>query len=210
VEIPSGWEMPAVMPMTVAGTPMTATLASFSRTETMGDPFAGPAQQAAGSPDAPLRAPLLPGGPFRPAPAGPPPGAPSRSRSVGRGFTDDVLLPHPGRERAPETDLAGVRPLLVEELARLRAAEPMPERDRRRYLADLASRLRVIVQMVGDHAELAALAADLATAERADRSLDDLWRRAIELLTTLTGGSSPSPGPSGPAGEGHRAFWKRS
>ncbi|GAA0358575.1 hypothetical protein GCM10009530_04780 [Microbispora corallina] len=210
VEIPSGWEMPAAVPMMVAGAPMMAKMASFSQAETGGDATAG-AESYGTSPDAPLQVPPGAGGPF----AAPPPSAPAapapRRRAVGRAFSVDALLPHPGRDRASETDLAGVRPLLAEELTRLRAAESLPERDRRRYLADLASRLRVVVQMLGDHADLAALAADLETAERSDRSLDDLWRRAVDLLERLTGGAGGAgPSGSGERDRGRRAFWKRS
>lgn len=106
--------------------------------------------------------------------------------------------------------------MLVEELRRLRDARALPKRDRLRYLADLASRLRVISQLVGGHEELSALAAELDQAERADADLHALWQRTVSLLESLTGdptsaGTRPENGKA--RGQGgspaRRSFWKR-
>ncbi|WP_169978661.1 VIT domain-containing protein [Microbispora sp. H10836] len=216
VEPPSGWEMPTAMPMMVAGAPMMARMAAFT---------AGPESAPGSAADRPVAAAPPPGAPPAPpyAAAPAPPRRAPRGFSAGgsRGFSPGGFLPHPGEGTAPVTDFEGIRPLLSEELAKLRQAESLPERERRRYLADLASRLRVVVQMAGGHADLAALADDLERAEWAEVSLGDLWRRAADLLTALTtgtgstppGSASPGSAPPGSASgakEGRRPFWKRS
>ncbi|WP_432932288.1 VIT domain-containing protein [Microbispora sp. CA-135349] len=213
VEPPSGWELPTTVPMMVAGAPMMARMAAFTT--------AGPETATGSAADRPIAAAPPPGAPPA-APAAPPyaavpapaPRRASRGFSVGgsRGASAGGFLPHPGEGTAPVTDFAGIRPLLAEELAKLGQAESLPERERRRYLADLASRLRVVVQMAGGHPELAALAGDLERAEWAEVSLDDLWRRTADLLTALAGGAGSAPGGKAAPGarEGRRPFWKRS
>ncbi|WP_182897281.1 VIT domain-containing protein [Microbispora sp. H10830] len=212
VEPPSGWEMPTAMPMMAAGAPMMAKMAAFTT--------AGPETPSGSSADRPIAAAPPPGAPPAVPPAPPYAAAPAPApRRASRGFSIGRFLPHPGAGTAPVTGFEGIRPLLAEELTKLVQAESLPERERRRYLADLASRLRVVAQMVGGHPDLAALAADLERAEWAEVSLDDLWRRAADLLTALTGSSgsasagstSPgSPGSAPGAEEGRRPFWKRS
>lgn len=200
VEPPSGWELPTAAPM-MAGAPMMARMAAFSPGPQAAAP-AWAADQAIGAVPPP---PAAPGASYGAQSA-----APARPRRAARGFSAGGFLPPHGAGRAPATDLDGVRPLLAEELARLGGAASLPEQERRRYLADLASRLRVIAQMVGDHPDLVALAAELERAEWADRSLDDLWRRAVDLLTALTDGPRPPARESAPGKEGRRPFWKRS
>ncbi|MFY9822741.1 MAG: VIT domain-containing protein, partial [Thermoanaerobaculia bacterium] len=56
--------------------------------------------------------------------------------------------------RGDETDPNEIRQLLAEELERLGEAGALPPRERRGYLADLASRLRVLAQMAGGHDQL--------------------------------------------------------
>ncbi|GAA4580658.1 hypothetical protein GCM10023194_09610 [Planotetraspora phitsanulokensis] len=234
VEMPSGWEEPVAAPLMATGAPMVK-LASFSRTESI----AWTADEALHLPESGA-VPPAPGAYTGPGMAGAPGGTvpPVGPASGGRGFSVGARPPLP-HGRAPETDLDGVRPLLSEELVRLRSAQALPEQDRRRYLADLASRLKVIDLMIGGHSELAALAAELETAERATASLDALWRRAVDVLTAITMGTgsasapelgspepsrpeperdpgSPEPGgtPSGSPGPDSRgtrrgAFWKR-
>ncbi|WP_259402624.1 VIT domain-containing protein [Microbispora sp. H10670] len=229
VEPPSGWEIPAAMPMMVAGAPMMARMASVTSSAeaapgTAADAPIG-AVSGAAAPSAPFAA--APRPPLSPAPP-PAPGAPGGGARPARGFSAGGFLSRRGSEPAALTDLDGVRPLLTEELTRLGQAESLPERERRRYLADLASRLRVVAQMVGSHPGLLALAADLDKAEWAESSLDDLWRRAVDLLTALVGGSGRGEHGGGHgegehgAGDGEgrhgsatererrRPFWKRS
>ncbi len=199
VELPSGWEMPVAAPMMAAPR---ARMASFASADTSADWMSfGQAEGA------------LPPGPGSgaPPPTAPAPMSPPRPGPAARpgGFGGGGRMPHPGRETVPATDLGGVLPLLAEELVRLRAAQELPERDRRRYLADLASRLRVIDQMAGGHVELSALAAELDHAERADADLDALWRRAVDLLARLTGDATSPDQRRGEPGS-RRPFWKRS
>jgi len=226
VEPPSGWEMPTAMPMIAPGAPMMARMAAFTT--------AAPEMPSGSAAEGPIAAAPPPGAPPAVPPAAPaaPPyaaaPAPARRRAS-RGFSIGRFLPHPGEGIAPATDFEGIRPLLAEELAKLGQAESLPEWERRRYLADLASRLRVLAQIAGGHPDLTALTADLERAEWAEVSLDDLWRRTVDLLTSLTGGSgTASTGPTSPgsatpgsafpgspgsapgAKESRRPFWKRS
>ncbi|WP_433497105.1 VIT domain-containing protein [Sphaerimonospora sp. CA-214678] len=173
VEPPSGWDMPMGAPTALGGVVRMAAAAPMA---------------AAPSAEAPIAFTAFPAAP-PPAPAGP-------GRRAGRGFSVGRGNEAPS---SPEADLDAVRPLLGEELTRLRAVETtLPERELRRYLSDLGSRLRVIAHLAGDHAELSALAEDLERAERPGTRPDDLLRRVIDVLTALT--NAP----------GRRAFWKRS
>nr|WP_225311300.1 VIT domain-containing protein [Microbispora cellulosiformans] len=224
VELPSGWEMPAAMPMMVAGAPMMAKMAAVTSSTADAPIGAAPGAPGAPPPSAPFAA--APPPPLSPAP---PPVGGERGGMGGkarlpRGLSAGGFLSRRGPAPAAMTNLDGVRPLLTEELARLGQAESLPEQERRRYLADLASRLRVVAQMVGDHPDLLALAADLDKAEWADSSLDDLWRRTADLLTALVGGPGEGGHGKGEHGTGHgegkhgaaaekegrRPFWKRS
>ena len=216
VEPPSGWEMPTAMPLMAAGAPMMAKMATFTTTGLQTPPGSAADRPVAAAPP-PGAAPAPP---FAAAPAPAP-------RRASRGFSIGRFLPHTGEGTAPVTDFDSIRPLLAEELTKLGQAESLPERERRRYLADLASRLRVVDQMVGGHPDLTVLAADLERAEWAEVSLDELWQRTTDLLTALTGGSasagstspaspgstspsSTSPGSASGAEKGRVAFWKRS
>lgn len=131
---------------------------------------------------------------FAAFPAAPPPAPGGPARRAGRGFSVARRAGAP-----PRADLDAVRPLLAEELARLRAVPgTLSERELRRYLSDLGSRLRVIAQLASGHAELSALAEELERAELPGTRPDELLRRVTDVLTALT--NAP----------GRRAFWKRS
>jgi hypothetical protein len=104
------------------------------------------------------------------------------------------------------------------EAARLRGAAGAPERERRTLLADLASRLDVLLRdrhldVTGAGAPLVELRALLdelrgdAALRVSAGELDRLWRRTQELLDRLAGGT-PTPPPPGP-GPRRREFWKR-
>ncbi|GAA0414603.1 hypothetical protein Acor_09500 [Acrocarpospora corrugata] len=207
VEQPSGWEMPT-MNMTAAASPRMQRV-SFAAD----DAFGGAAPGGPTPPPPPAQAPRMPAAPraaapFAMRPGGAPAPKPARRRADESAVPYPGMQPHPGRERAPQTSLDGVRALLGEELVRLRAAAGRPDQERRRYLADLASRLRVIDQMVGGHAELGALAAELEGAERAEADLARLWQRAADLLARLTGGQAGTPAPE-ESTRARRPFWKR-
>jgi Ca-activated chloride channel family protein len=93
-----------------------------------------------------------------------------------------------------------VRDIIGVEARRLRDAEGLPAADRRDMLADLASRLRVLlVGLTGpEHAELHALVALLT----ADGDVDTQWREARRVLDAYATARASTP-PS------RVAFWKR-
>ncbi|MEV6981373.1 VIT domain-containing protein [Sphaerisporangium sp. NPDC051017] len=201
VEMPSGWDMPApAMPMS-ASMPVAFTAAApaifNAESETLTPPGAAPAFGGA-APDVVAGAP--------PAPKAAPRPAAGRGRSFFRAPSPKMAPPPPIR-LSPDT----VRPQLAEELARLRAASPLPAPERLRYLADLGSRLSALVTYLGGEERLASLAADLTAAETTPGAdVDELWRRAITVLTELTGGDA-APGEPGGHGRASRpSFWKRS
>ncbi|GAA1019332.1 VIT domain-containing protein [Acrocarpospora pleiomorpha] len=214
VEQPSGWEMPMNMSAVAAAAPLRMEKASFALDEAFGGGGAGaPPPPPPPAPRMMRRtpAPDTPSQPFAQAPGAPPAPIPSPGpgvgpRAGGRSVAPGPMKPHPGRERQPSLD--SVRALLAEELVRLRAAAGRPDQERRRYLSDLASRLRVIDQMAGGHADLASLAAELEGAERADADLARLWQRAVDLLGRLTGGAADAPAPPDST-RARRPFWKR-
>ncbi|MFC4532207.1 VIT domain-containing protein [Sphaerisporangium dianthi] len=229
VEIPSGWEAPGLAAPMAAAAPMAFTTAAAApavfSADRDGRLMAGgsgtPAGGDAAVPGATFGGgPASPGGPF-PVPSGAPRGPMFARPASPRMAPPAPPVPH-------SVDL--VRPQLADELARLRAQGPMPEADRRRYLADLGSRLSALAAYVGGENELTATARELAACETApEADIDALWRRAVDLLTALTGGgpSSGAPGAGDPSsgapggrpgtpGPGDRpraqrpSFWKRS
>ncbi|MBO3745558.1 VWA domain-containing protein [Streptosporangiaceae bacterium NEAU-GS5] len=192
VELPSGWEMP--MPAAIpAAAPMMAKMATF----TSADPMAPPAPGGP-PPFGPTTLPTVEAG-----------GAasevsvarPAARRRPAHGFAGAPMPPSPPGPKPAATTLDGVRPQLEEELSRLSQAAGLSEGDRRRYLADLGSRLRVLADMIDGHADLTALADELDRAEWAATDLEALWRRTAELLSRLTGTAGQPI---------RRTFWKRS
>ncbi|MEU8199913.1 VIT domain-containing protein [Streptosporangium sp. NPDC049046] len=181
VEPPSGWENP------IAAAPMMMTSMAFENAAAPPPPApTGPPGMARpGSMPRFAASPAVGGMPheaaaggfddrarmLRPAPAG---AAPKRGKSQG------------APQDPPKEQLA-------EELKRLRAAASLPAAERLLLLEDLGSRLAALVVYLGGHAELAALASEL----QAGGDVDVLWRRAVEVLESLTGST------------GRRPFWKR-
>ncbi|GAA3149200.1 hypothetical protein GCM10010466_45190 [Planomonospora alba] len=208
VEQPSGWEAPAAaaapVMFTAMATPLPAPGAPPGGAPSFGAPAApapaaGGAFPATGLPAAPLPAESLPGDAsggdaFPDAGRVSVPRAPMRAGAAG----------HAGRPAAPAPVPAGaqeaLRTQLAEELRRLRAAGSLPPAERLRYLSDLGSRLAALAVFLGGHAELEALARDLARVGPAEDA-DALWRRAVRTLEALSG----HPGEP----EGRRPFWKR-
>ncbi|WP_062443330.1 VIT domain-containing protein [Herbidospora daliensis] len=197
VETPAGWESATPVHLTAAGGAM-----PMMARASLG--FAAPPPPAPGGPPAMPASMPPPMPPSMPAPMSPPMPAPKAAGRLRRAFSGggsggiDRMMPHPGREQAPQTDMSGIVPLLRGELTRLAQAKARPDDERRRYLADLASRLRVAAQMVGGHQELTALASELEWAERPDFDLTRHWAKTEEVLTRLAG-DTPDPKP----------FWKR-
>lgn len=190
VELPSGWEAPAA-PMAFGLTAM------------------------AGPPPAPGG--IAPAGGFSAMVgddgfSGPVMGSAMRRASgAARGGLRGPVSARPAPVPRAVRSLDTIRPQLVAELDRLRALRA----PNALYLADLGSRLAALSSYLGGHAELSALARELEAAERPDADLDALWRRAIEVLTSLTGGGPGGSGRSGGSGGGRggegarRSFWKR-
>jgi Ca-activated chloride channel homolog len=190
VELPAGWEEPvAYGPFgAAAGGPAPAGRGS------------GPRGMARGA--APSAAPRM-------AQAAPP--SVSAPPSVGArpsvDETDEIEVPEfllsapsadtrrRGRTAEPGID---VRALVGDELQRLRDAQGSSELERRQLLADLGTRLKVILAGMPEFADLieSLLACDDPAGPRGDR-LNELWDRAVRELTGLTDDSRP------------RRFWSR-
>jgi Ca-activated chloride channel family protein len=206
VEPPSGWEPPQAPPMMGGGfmaqaAVMAAPAPGAARMRLPDPGFGGVADQGFVTDDdqaapgggaygdaygaqPPMPAPSMPGGGLR-RPRGGGPGAPG---SPGFG-------PRPGHR------LETVRPQLVAELDRLKAMRT-PDL---LYLADLGSRLSALAAYLGGNEELRALGRELEAAEQPGADAQALHDRAVAVLTSLTGGSTPGDGPSGRRGP----FWKR-
>ncbi|GII83691.1 hypothetical protein Ssi03_16810 [Sphaerisporangium siamense] len=181
VEMPSGWDMPAPAAPMAAAAPMAFASAApaIFRVPDDEDDF-----------DVPDRLDPLPR-------TSPRPGA-ARGRAFFRAPSPKAApAPPPPVRLSPDT----VRPQLAAELTRLRAAASLPGLERRRYLADLGSRLAALVSYLGGEDRLAALAAELSACETSpDADVDALWRRTDALLTELTAGHGGGPGAPGVLG----------
>jgi hypothetical protein len=106
---------------------------------------------------------------------------------------------------------------VADEAAALRAARHEPQNERRRLLADLASRLDAVIASLADapslwqqRAFLASLASELRDCDqpppRCGTELDALWNETISLLTAF--GEARLPAEKGPRPLAH-PFWKR-
>ncbi|MGR6921651.1 VIT domain-containing protein [[Actinomadura] parvosata] len=232
VEPPSGWELPSAAPaagafaagMMLTSAPMAAPRMRMSApglgqadldqgfvgtgAQEGGPVFGAPGGGApgGGAPGYGVVPPSAPGRPAMPAPAAPRGGA--WPKTGGR----------------PTHRLESVRPQLVAELDRLKAL-PAPDL---LYLADLGTRLAALAAFLGGNEELEALARELEGAERPGADARALHDRAVQVLTTLTGGGtpaqpesqrqpqspppgpqSPPPGPQPPDTKRRGPFWKR-
>lgn len=178
VELPSGWESPAVTaaPMMFASmaSPQAAPRGAPGGPPPSGPPFAATALGGAlgGAPRGAGGGSFAPRGPMAPRPAPMAPGG-------------EPVAPGVPRE-VPSAEIG-------EELRRLRAVESLSAADRLRYLDDLGSRLAALAVHLDGHPELTALAADL----QAGGDVDALWRRAVEVLESLSRAGKRRP------------FWKR-
>ncbi|MGW3344057.1 VIT domain-containing protein [Nonomuraea rubra] len=227
VEPPSGWELPSAAPapgtfatgMMLAAAPMAAPrmrmpAPGLSQSDLDQGFVAGGAQEggpAFGRPGGPGGdgGPSGPGGGGGPGGGEPAYGGAPRPATPGGPPMPAPAAPGGGRwgrpGARPTHRLDSVRPQLVAELDRLRAL-PAPDL---LYLADLGTRLAALAAFLGGNEDLETLARELEGAERPGADAQALHDRAVEVLTALTGGSSPSPAP-GPAGGQRRGpFWKR-
>ncbi len=129
------------------------------------------------------------------------------------------------RRRVDPDRLVQARRQIADEVAALCAAHHVPDAERVRILADLATRIDALVAwLTGDPAaagrltRLTALARKLRECDRPGSprgtELDALWAEAIRLLTGFAAQDPPEDAPQAPP-EGVRpaardAFWKRS
>ncbi|MEV5409163.1 VIT domain-containing protein [Thermopolyspora sp. NPDC052614] len=202
VELPSGWE-PGV-PAPIAAAPMSFT--ASVETAAYGAAPAGPPMPAPAAPPTAGAAPMPPMSPPMPPPA---PSAPARPGSALGAIAGRMARGFAAAPRAARSSARGdldVRAVAAQELTRLREAESLSPYERRMYLADLASRLRVLATAAGGDPDLSALAAELDTATGPDADLPLLWQRALDVLTRL---SSGGPTPATERRRTTRAFWKR-
>jgi Ca-activated chloride channel family protein len=177
VEMPSGWGMPE----------HASTVVSYSGAMPAAAPMSMP------PPPAPVGMPAA----FAPVRA-----AMSRSAVP----TPGAMAPIRAHRRRPQAEGAAARPvpdlggILAVEAGRLRDHDGRPAFERRDLLADLATRLRVLLTGVtGDeYAPLHALLALLA----GDADLETKWREARRVFDTFTA----APSPAQP--ERRRSFWK--
>ena len=203
VELPSGWGQPAPVPapaaLAVAGGVVPAPAA----------PRPGPpqARQLSG------RGPKAAAGAVRLKAAA---GRPGRYRGLPAGNAATLAESADGPDR-----LGQVRRQLADEAAMLRAAKHMPDAERARLLADLATRIdAALAWLAGDtgsseaRAELTQLADKLRDCDKPGlvhaTELDTLWEETIRQLTAFgtphAPGETPAQHPETPS----PAFWKRS
>jgi Ca-activated chloride channel family protein len=176
VEMPSGWDVPADPPAFAAGAGMMLTSVSTG----------------AAPPSPPSR------GRFAPVRAQAPGGAPKPFAAVPASVARAGSRPKVAGHASAAMSAQDVRDLAKVEAQRLRDGQDRPAYERRDMLADLVSRLRVLV---GESAEpefapLRALIAYLA----GDADLDARWAEAGRVLAEFAGGGEEP---------GRKAFWKR-
>ncbi|GIF15642.1 VIT domain-containing protein [Actinoplanes teichomyceticus] len=199
VEMPSGWEPPAPVPV---GMVLSAAASPFPDAAAPTPPAIFP--PAPGGPAGPTGPRFAPASAKTSAPGvlgraagGPPPGAmlgsapgagaPRGFTRARRAFQHDTGIP-----------IADVRRLATVEAERLRDATDRPHHERRDLLDDLTSRLTVLLSPL-DGDDFAPLR-DLVALLGGDASLDDKWSTAVRVLTDF------GAGPSEPAS---KPFWKR-
>ncbi|GAA0814111.1 VIT domain-containing protein [Spirilliplanes yamanashiensis] len=189
VEMPAGWDMqapaaPSFAPMAYAAAPPGT--AQFT---TSLAPMAAPMPMAAGGPVGRLwAAAARAGAPKRGGAPTPPPGA----------------RPHAA---APDDSL---RQIVALEADRLRAAAGQGVAEKRRLVADLLSRLTVLLGTPGQGADDSPVVRALELMRRSGE-IEANWPEIIRLLDEYAGtGQSPATPAQPPAGEGKRrgAFWR--
>jgi Ca-activated chloride channel family protein len=97
--------------------------------------------------------------------------------------------------------IADVRRIAAVEAQRLRDGAGAPAYQRREMLADLASRLGVLLRGLTDAAYTPLR--DLVAALDSGGDLDTRWSEAIAVLTAFAGDATPAPA------RARKPFWKR-
>jgi Ca-activated chloride channel family protein len=211
--------MPAAPPAAAAMMPMMARPASLGRAGRQRMAAGGALSAADGlmAAEAEMAPPPAPPVPASPSPAPPLPAPPVTG---GPATAPELRQPHPQPQPrpAPLPEPAEGAPSLAErardEVERLRALAGHGEHARRAALQALATWLDEVAYELAAagadraaHAPLNALARDIRAGTVA---LDELWRRAVEVLARLAGetpAAAPQPAPAAP--KVRRAFWKR-
>ncbi|MET9225857.1 VIT domain-containing protein [Lentzea sp. NPDC003310] len=162
-----------------------------------------PVEQPAGweMPGIPMAAPMVS---FAAAPAGafgaPPPPAPMApgGAPMMRGGAPKRMRVSAPAEMPPPADTGDLRDVVTREIQRLEQDAALPEWERRDLLADLASRLGILVgaRTGAGHDRLRGLLAEITAGGDVDR----LWARALEVLREFVG-DAPEP-------ERRRRFWR--
>ncbi len=199
VQIPSGWDVPGD-PAMPAMMPMAMTMGSAEAAAPMPQRFA------------PARAARMPAS-F----AAVPPGT-RRAGAMPRSGTPRSGTPQSGTPRSGGSggvSVEDIRDLAGLEARRLAEGGGLPAYERRDMLADLVSRLEVLLDgLTGPaYAPLHALLSHLKGGD----GLDARWAEALRALTAFAGDpalAGPAPAQDGPAQDGpepreRRAFWKR-
>ncbi|WP_328470109.1 VIT domain-containing protein [Actinoplanes sp. NBC_00393] len=233
VELPSGWEAPAAGSAAVKG-PMWLGMAADTA---LGAPAAPmpPAAPAGAPPPRPQFAPVrarragAPGGSAASGPqpfASPPPSSiQRRQRLFDEADVPDFLSSggapeslYDAEEQSPASasgeprEVTEFRELVAVEVSRLREATDLPAADRRDLLDDLATRLAVLLETV--HGRLPEVR-ELVDLLRGSAPLDEKWRRALDVLTAVSGSGVKSAGDTeaDPSEGGETPprvpFWKR-
>jgi Ca-activated chloride channel family protein len=112
-----------------------------------------------------------------------------------------------GMPTSTPLSIQDMRRIAAVEAQRLRDGADRPAYQRREMLADLASRLGVLLRGLTDPAYAPVRA--LVTALEADGDLDARWAEAIAVLTTFAGTPSPAASPGGNRARERKPFWKR-
>jgi Ca-activated chloride channel homolog len=221
VELPSGWQPPAMPLMAGVAQPGRPAAVAFGRPAMAADSMVSPAAAGMLAPNVDMQNVDMQTADAAGSAA---PAAPGVRAPWGFGMTQRAR-PAGGRGGGSSADvLAAARALAAAELRRLRAASSGPaavESRRQAELVDLGSRLVALLQQLSglaaepELAPLRALSTALAGYGPANpprgAELDALWQRAIEVLTAFAAaGPATPPATPAPGGRARGAFWKRS
>ncbi|GAA4620556.1 VIT domain-containing protein [Actinoallomurus vinaceus] len=172
VEPPSGWEATPADALSTASTRSVRSAPGGYGAPPAPAGYGVPAAPGAyGGAPVPAAAPQPPGGPV----PGAAPGGPTRGFAPAR-----TRMP---RQSSPTAAAVDARAQVAEELRRLRAARPASELERRQILADLGSRLEVLVPGALTDLVAALRSCDDPAGPRG-RDLDELWDRTLRELAS--------------------------
>jgi Ca-activated chloride channel family protein len=114
-----------------------------------------------------------------------------------------------GTPTSTPVSIDDVRRIAAVEAQRLRDGTGRPAYERREMLADLASRLGVLLRGLTDPAYAPLHALVTALDEAGDAGLDARWAEAIAVLTAFAGAASQDAGAAATPSRERKPFWKR-